>query len=118
MLAIFYEKWTGRKVKRLNKNKQYRTNKKFYDFISYLIESLELSRIWGPGSIHKAIQRVIEKYLLPIRGYLNKNYPSISLHDIEKGRVPFDRALLENLIRMSENPVENISKSLKVLNRI
>lgn len=103
LLAIFYEKWTGREVKRLNKNKQYKINKKFYDFVSYLIRSLGLSKVWGPGSINKAIQRVIKTYLLPLRACLKRNYPSRSLGEIDPSRLG---TLPENLIKISFTGVE------------
>ncbi len=78
MMAVLYEKWTGREVKRANENKQYRINKKFYDFVAYLILSMDLSKIWGSGSINKTIQKVIKNILLPLRAHLKKN-PSLCL---------------------------------------
>lgn len=82
-LAIYWEKWTGREVRRANENNERDINLKFYDFIDYCIESMGLWQVWGTGSVKKAIQRVVHDFLLPARDYLKTNYPSTSLSDID-----------------------------------
>jgi len=95
-LAIFWERWTGKKVRRLNENKQYKTSVRFYNFVDYCLESMGLSHIWGSSSVMKAVQRLIHDFILPVRDNL-KNYPSLSMGDIDPSQLLPSIYLLDSI---------------------
>lgn len=102
-LAIYWEKWTGREIKRANEKNKNDVNLKFYDFADYCVQSMGLSKIWGTGSVKKAIQKVISNFLLPMRVYLKKAYPSISLGDINLSDIMESIYLLDSVSESISN---------------
>lgn len=114
LLAIIWEKWTRREVRRLNKPEDTDDpNQDFYDFISYCITSMDLWRVWGMGSIKKAVQRVIHNYLLPIRDHLKKKYPSISLGDLDPAEFLVSMYLWDSVSQGMMNPVHGFQRPIQ-----
>ncbi len=83
VLMIIYERWARKAVHRKKVADLGGRDTKFYRFVKYCIKSTGLSEVYPDGSIDKAIQKTISKWLRPTRKYIEDNCPSISLGDID-----------------------------------
>lgn len=92
MLAIFYEKWTGKTVTR--------SNEQFKTFVDYCIEAMGLSKVWPEGSTKKVIERMISTWLSPIRKNISIKYPSVKLGDLSPTEVVPSIYLLDSVSTM------------------
>jgi len=78
LLALFYEKWTNKRVTRENKN--------FKELVNYCISSMGLSKVYPPEAMDRGVQTIIHKSMKDFRNKwrdtLRKD-PSLSLRDLD-----------------------------------